>query len=126
MFLAALGLTAAGCHSVSVPPGVTGTAIYMLNITLPADAIVDLKLVEMTRGGEVTGTVSEQTLPNIRRAPIAFNLPYRPSEIRSKDYYGVTCEIRSGDKVLFRTARPFPVLTHGSSKHVEVLLETVR
>lgn len=121
-----LALLAGGCRSVSVPPAVTGRAIYMLNVTLPADAIVKFQLVKMTVSGEVLSVVAEQSLPNVRRAPIPFDLPYRPSEIESKAYYGVTCEIRTGDRVLFRTARPFPVLTHGAGKQVEVLLEQVR
>jgi uncharacterized lipoprotein YbaY len=98
----------------------------MLNFTLPADAIVEFKLVKTTAAGEIVSVVSEQSIPNVRRAPIAFELPYSRSEIRSKDHYGVICEIRSGERVLFRTARPFPVLTKGSGKQVEILLERVR
>lgn len=126
LLLAISFVLAGGCRSVSVPPAVTGVAIYMLNVPLPADAVVEMKLVTMTPGGEVTGIVSEQTLRNIRRAPIEFTLPYRPSEIDSKQRYGVTCVITSGERVLFRTARPFPALNHGASKRVEVLLETIR
>jgi uncharacterized lipoprotein YbaY len=127
MFLAALGLALTGCRSsVKLPPGVRGTAIYMRTYTLPPDAVVEFKLVEMTPEGVVTGVVSEQTVRTARRAPIDFDIPYRPSEIRSRTYYGVTCEIRAGDKLLFRTVRPFPVLTHGGSKHIEVLLEPER
>lgn len=123
---AVAGLLAGGCRSVSVPPAVTGVAIYMLNVQLPADAVVEFKLATITQGGEVTGIVSEQTMRNIRRAPIEFSLPYRPSEIDSRTRYGVTCVITSGERVLFRTARPFPALTHGAGKRVEVLLETIR
>jgi len=126
LVLTIAGLLAGGCRSVSVPPAVTGAAIYMLNVPLPADAIVEMKLVTMTQAGEVTGIVSGQTLRNIRRAPIEFSIPYRPSEIDSKMKYGVTCEITSGERVLFRTARPFPALTHGAGKRIEVLLESIR
>jgi putative lipoprotein len=126
LLLICIAFLAGGCRSVSVPPAVTGRAIYTLNVTLPADAIVKFQLVTMTVSGEVLGVVGEQLVPNVRRPPIEFHLPYRPSEIRSRDYYGVTCEIRTGDRVVFRSARPFPVLTHGAGKHVEVLLEQVR
>jgi len=126
LVLAGLALLPTGCRSVSVPPGVRGTGIYMLNVPLPADAIVEFRLVETTANGEVIGIVSEQTLRNIRRPPIAFDLPYRPSEIKSKANYAVTCEIKSNDTILFRTPQPFPVLTHGNGKTVEVLLETRR
>ena len=125
LVFACLALIAGGCRSVSVPPSVTGRAIYMLNLALPADAIVEFKLVQTTADGEILSVVSEQSITNARRAPIAFDLPYSRSEIKSKEHYGVTCEIRSGERVLFRTARPFPVLTHGSSKQVEILLERV-
>jgi uncharacterized lipoprotein YbaY len=126
LVFACLALIAGGCRSVSVPPSVTGRAIYMLNMTLPADAIVEFKLVKITASGEVLSVVSEQSIPNVRRAPIAFDLPYRRSEINSKERYGVICEVRTTDSVIFRTARPFPVLTHGSGKQVEILLERVR
>jgi uncharacterized lipoprotein YbaY len=126
LLLVCLAFFSGGCGSVKVPPAVTGRAIYMLNVTLPSDAIVKFQLVKMTVSGEVLEVVGEQQLPNVRRAPIPFHLPYSPSEIRSKDYYGVTCEVRTGDRMVFRTARPFPVLTHGAGKQVEVLLEQVR
>lgn len=126
LLLVCLAFFAGGCRSVSVPPAVTGRAIYMLNVTLPADAIVKFQLVKMTVSGEVLEVVGEQLVPNVRRPPIAFHLPYSPSEIRSRDFYGVICEIRAGDRVLFRTARPFPVLTHGAGRQVEVLLVHVR
>lgn len=126
LLFACIAFFAGGCGSVSAPPSVTGRAIYMLNVTLPADSIVKFQLVKTTTAGEVLEVVSEQALPNVRRAPISFDLPYRSSEIKSRSFYGVTCEIRAGEKLLFHTARPFPVLTHGAGKQVEVLLEQVR
>jgi len=126
LLLVCIAFFSGGCGSVSAPPAVTGRAIYMLNVTLPSDAVVKFQLVKMTMSGEVLEVIGEQLVPNVRRPPIQFHLPYSPSEIRSRDYYGVTCEVRAGQRVVFRTARPFPVLTHGAGKQVEVLLEQVR
>lgn len=115
-----------GCRSIDIPPSVTGVGIYLLNVPLPADAVARFQLVESTPTGEILAIVSEQTVVDARRAPIAFDLPYRKSDIRSRAHYGVTCEITSGGRVLFRSPRPFPVLTQGGSSRVEVLLEAPR
>ena len=115
-----------GCRTVEVSPSVTGIGIYMLNVPLPADAIVEFKLVETNSEGAITGTISEQIVRNARRAPVDFDLPYSKKDIRSKAHYAVTCEIRSQGAVIYRAPRPFPVLTQGNPTRAEVLLEPMR
>ena len=74
----------------------------------------------------MTDVIDTVELRNIRRAPIPFEIPYSPSEIKRRNYYAITCEISSGDRVIFRSPRAFQVLTHGNPTNVEVLLEQVR
>ena len=126
ILLTGVCLLATACHFTRKPPAITGTGIYLLNVPLPADAVVTFKFVQTSSTGEVTNVIDTLELRNIRRAPIPFEIPYSRSEIKRRNYYAITCEIRSGNKVLFRSPRPFAVLTHGGPSNVEVLLEQVR
>jgi uncharacterized lipoprotein YbaY len=127
----AVGLMLSACHFFShkprpAGPAVTGTVVYITNVQLPADAVIELKLVEINRDGQTVRVVTEDTLLRPRKIPLEYSLPYNKRDINTRAHYGVDGKIRAGGRVILATPRPTPVLTHGNPRQAEVVLEPVR
>jgi len=131
LLVLAVGLLLPACHWFShkphpAGPAVTGTVVYITNVQLPADATIELKLVELTRDGAQVRVVASDTLPRPRTVPVTFELLYRKSEISRHAFYGMDAKIMSGGKTLFTLPRPSPVLTHGNPPQVELVVEPAK
>lgn len=122
------GLLVVGCsHADKTPrpsgPGIGGTVIYITNVTLPEDATIEVRLVELNRDGRVDRVVTEETFPKPPVMPLEFWLPYQPGLIVKHAAYGLESKIMGNGRVLFSTTRPLPVLTRGNpDRHVEVVV----
>ncbi len=131
IFLVA-GLLTAGCnHASKAPshtgPGIGGTVIYITNATLPDDATIEVRLVELNREGRVDRVVAAETFAKPPTMPLEFWLPYQPGLIVKRLSYGIESQIMGKGRVLFTTTRPIPVLTKGNpDRHVEVVVVPVK
>ena len=131
LLVLAVGLMLPACHLFShkprpVGPAVTGTVVYITNVQLPADATIELKLLELTRDGAVVQEISSDTLPRPRSVPVSFELLYNKHEISRHHFYGMDAKILSCGKALFTLPRPSPVLTHGNPAQVELVVEPAK
>lgn len=130
LVFALVGLTVlAGCgHRTkrSLGPVVGGSVVYVTNVQLPADATIEIQLVELSRNGEVVRVICGETLPRPPKVPAPFDLPYEKREIHRRTAYGLKARILSGGDAIFVSPRPTPVLTLGNPKRAEVVVEPVR
>jgi putative lipoprotein len=68
--------------------------------------------------------VAEITIPTQgKQVPIPFELSYEASAIRPQQRYFVRATISAGDKALFVTRTPYPVITKGAPTKLEILVE---
>ncbi len=121
------GLLVVGCSHAPKPsrpagPGIGGTVIYITNATLPADATVEVRLVELNREGRVEREVTSTSYPRPAAMPLEFWLPYQAGLIDQHQSYGLEAKITSNGRILFTTTRPIPVLTKGNPKNVEAVV----
>ncbi len=101
-----------------------GTATYREHMSLPAGAVLEVDLVELgPASGEadrrvIASSVNENPGP----VPIAFEIRYKKSVLDPSRAHGLDARIRLGERVLFETRTPVPVLTGKDVKSIEVLL----
>lgn len=123
-------LLAAGCAPgffVSSGSGVvSGTVSYRERIALPPDAVVEVKLSDVTQpeeGGHPMGQV--RVAAEGRQVPIPFELRYDTGKILDSHIYVIRAAIRSGGRMLFATDTAYPVLTQGKPATADLLLVRV-
>ena len=108
-------------------PAVTGTVTYLQRSALPPDAVVSVKLADVSKADAPAEIVSEQTIPTEgKQVPFPYSLPYDPAKIIESHTYVVQARIESGGKLLFINTTAYPVITRGSpTQNVEVIVEPV-
>lgn len=105
----------------------TGTVTYRERMALPADAVVDVRLIDATHQDAAAPVIAQKSFKSDgRQVPISFELAYDASKIQADHTYLVRAGIRSGEQLLFATADALPVITSGKPRRVELVLERVR
>lgn len=103
---------------------IDGTITYREYYSLPRDAVATVELRETLRAGAPAVTIARRTVTGISTIPIPFSLDFDPSLIDNRRSYAINATITSGNRTLFTTRQPVPVLTAGSSKNVALLVES--
>lgn len=101
---------------------VTGTLTYRERIALPATAVVDLTLEDVSRADRPDRVVASTELVGVGQPPIRFSLPYESSRIDASGRYAIRARILDGGRVLFETAHNALVLTQGHGTTATLVL----
>jgi uncharacterized lipoprotein YbaY/heat shock protein HslJ len=105
---------------------VSGTAAYRQRIAMPPDAVLSVRLEDVTRAdtqSPVLAEFSEQF--GDRQVPIAFSLQVANSDIQPGHRYNLRATITVAGKLHFTTTRSYPVLTQDAANNVDLLLDAV-
>jgi putative lipoprotein len=121
-------MIAQGCQ-LDKPPAtesVTGTVSYLQRIALPTNAVIVVKLSDVSLADAPAKMIAEQTI-NLgqRQVPVPFELTLDPAKIDAKHTYSVSAKITVDGKLMFTTAQAYPVLTNGKPSHVDLILKQV-
>lgn len=103
---------------------VTGTVSYLQRIALPPDAVIEVKLQDVSLADAPAKTIASQkiTLGN-RQVPVPFELKFDSAKIDPKHSYSVRATILMEGQPRFITDKAYPVLTQGNPSHVELVLK---
>jgi heat shock protein HslJ len=105
---------------------VSGAVTYDEDVSLPADAAVDVWIIDVTPGIVAAAIVAETTIEaGNARPPIPFKLRYDPSRVFADHDYAIKAVIRSGGATLFEMPNDFRVLTKGHPTRVDVWVKKV-
>ena len=105
------------------PPGtVTGTLTYNSRISLSPNAVVEIKLQDVTWIDAPAVTIAEQIITNPGQVPIAFEIEYAPSEIDERSRYALLARITEEDRLLFINDTAYEVITNGKPTRVNMIL----
>jgi len=109
------------------PGRVTGNVAYRERIALPPDAVLQVRLEDVSRADAPASVVAEQTIRTEgRQVPVPFVLEYAPGRIEAGHRYVVRAEIRDGaGELRWTTTEAHPVLTDGAPSEVEILVRRV-
>jgi len=105
---------------------VTGTVAYRERMALPANAMLTVRLEDVSKQ-DVGATLVAGTAfsTNGRQVPIPFELAYNPAKISQKGRYVVRANVDVDGQLLFTTTQSYPVLTNGAGNEVDLLLHMV-
>ncbi len=102
---------------------ITGTVTYRQRTALPRNAVLTVKLLDVSRADAAADTIAEQRIETAgKQVPISFELVYDQRRIRERNRYAVRAEIYDGDRLLFTTDTSHPVLTQGNPRNVDITL----
>ncbi|MGI9308880.1 MAG: YbaY family lipoprotein [Gammaproteobacteria bacterium] len=104
---------------------VTGTVSYRERMALSPEAVVSVKLLDVSLADVPSQTLGEQIINNPGNVPIAFSIDYDPEVISEKNSYAVRAEIRDRGQLLFTTDTHYPVLTREARNNTDLILVRV-
>jgi uncharacterized lipoprotein YbaY len=106
---------------------VSGTITYRQRIALPDNAIVEVRLQEVSRLDAPAVTIAEQIIATEgRQVPFAFTLDYDPSEIDPRYTYVVQARILVDGELQWINTTAYRVITQGAPRTVEVVVSPAR
>jgi copper homeostasis protein (lipoprotein) len=120
----ALAMTAAcvvGVHGVAGAQ-VRGSATFAEHVRLPADAVFEASLVDVTGAGAPGAVVGRTRIERPGTPPIRFAIDYDPSRIEPRHVYMVRARVLVGSRQRFVANHSDLVLTWGNGRRVSLLL----
>ena len=106
---------------------VSGSAAYLQRIAMPPDAVLTVRVEDVSRADAPAPVLAETREPfGTRQVPIPFSLTLSSATIDSRSSYAVRATITVGGELRFTTTRRYAVLTRGASNQVDLILEAVR
>jgi putative lipoprotein len=106
---------------------VSGTVAYRERMALPADAVVQVQLSDVSRQDAPAPVIAETTFTaGGRQVPLPFELRYAAEQIESSHSYAVRATIRQEGMLLFTTDAVHSVITRGNPEKVDLMLVRTR
>lgn len=101
---------------IAFADSLTGTATFRERIALPANAVFEARIEDVSRAdapATIVGSVRREPAGN---PPYEFSIDYDPSKIIANHRYSVRARITVDRRLLFTTVESYPVLTDGHTK----------
>jgi putative lipoprotein len=107
---------------------VTGTVTHLERRALPSEAVVIVRLQDISRADAPAILLGEQRIDlDGRQVPVAFEIGYDRAAIDERMSYSVSARIELGDELLMISDTVHPVITRGApTKDLEIRVVPVR
>ena len=106
---------------------VSGSAAYRQRIAMPPDAVLTVRVEDVSRADAPAPVLAETREPfGARQVPITFSLHVPSAAIDPRLSYAVRATITVDGQLRFTTTRSYAVLTRGAPNHVDLLLDAVQ
>ena len=125
---AAVVLGTAGCRSKSSAadyrgPVIFGTVMYKARIALPPDAVLTMRLLDVTRRDAPAVVLTEKSVSGPGQPPLAFELPYPLEAIRPDRRTVLEARIEVAGRTRFYSATAHAVTTESVMQPQEIWVE---
>ncbi len=105
---------------------VTGTVNHRQPMPLPAEAVVEVTLRDISRPDAPAAIVAFEVIPaGDRRLPIPFRLVYPVDTIEELHTYAITARISTGGRLRFINTSVQRVITQGHPSQIEIWVDPV-
>jgi putative lipoprotein len=105
---------------------VTGTVSYRERVALPADAVVEISIVDASVADSATKVIASATVASEgRQVPLPFVVSYDSHRIEQRHLYVIRANIHGGEQLLFASDVIRGVITQGNPTHVDLALSRV-
>jgi putative lipoprotein len=107
---------------------VSGVVMYLERRALPPEAVVTIRLQDISRADARAILLGEQRIAlDGRQVPVPFEISYDPAAIDERMSYAVSARIELGDQLLMISDTVHPVITRGApTTDVEIRVVPVR
>ena len=113
-------------NAAAVPGTVSGTVSYLSRMALPASAIIEVQLQDVSLADTPAKVVAQEEIAlGERQVPVPFELKFDPGKIESQHTYSVRGSILVNGELRFTSDKAYPVLTRGNPARVEVIVKPV-
>jgi putative lipoprotein len=113
----------AGSYEREATGKVSGTVSYRQRIALPPEALVEVRLLDVTVSDGAAKAIGEQTIRNGGQVPIPFEIGYAAVLIQPAHRYALQVRIVDQGKLLFANVQAYPVITMGSPNRLDVVVQ---
>jgi putative lipoprotein len=121
--LTALALWGGNSAMARTADAVTGTVTYLERIALPPNAMVIVRLVDVSRADAPGDALAEQRIDTGgKQVPFAFTLAYDPARIDPRGSYAVQARIEVDGQLWCITTDRYAAITQGNPTQVEVIV----
>ena len=105
---------------------VTGTVAYLARIALPPDAVLVVRIQDVSRADAPARTLAEQRIELAgQQVPIPFRMMVDRDLLRKNARISVAARIQRGSTLLFINDTNYPAFANGQPRHVEMVLKQV-
>lgn len=123
-------LLAFGIYYMSKGAGaavVTGTVSYLEKVALPAGAVVEIKLLDVSEQDFEKQILADQTITTTgQNVPLPFALSYDADDIDATKTYSVAARIFINGDLAWVSTQSYPVITNGYPTTADVYVANVR
>jgi uncharacterized lipoprotein YbaY/heat shock protein HslJ len=102
---------------------ITGTATYRERIALPANAVFEATLEDVSRADAPATILSQTRLEKPGQPPFRFSIQYDPSKIVAGRSYAVRARVTVAGNLMFTSTQAYPVLTQGRGNQVTIVMQ---
>ncbi|MDX8530833.1 YbaY family lipoprotein [Mesorhizobium sp. VK25A] len=126
-FIAALAFALATPTEAALAQSKTlsGTVTYRERIALPPSAVIEVRLLEVSRADAPATTISKTTIRPKGGVPVHYKLRYDSAKIQRRHRYVVRARILIGDELWFMSTEAYPVFTEGEDE-TNIVVQQVR
>jgi uncharacterized lipoprotein YbaY len=111
--------------SCTQPTTVKGIINTQEQVELPAGAIVNVQLQDVSRADAPAIVLGEQVIQNPKQFPIPFEIAYDPAQIDERYIYSMRVRVEVEGKLIFINTTAHHVITRGNPTELEVIVEKV-
>lgn len=110
--------------AMAKPQTLTGTVAYRERIALPPSAVIEVKLLDVSRADAAAEVIAQTTIRPRGQVPIPYRLAFNDVRIKPGHTYVLRASIRVGKQLVFTSATHQPVLTGGPDQ-TDILVQRV-
>ena len=122
--LIALVVVLEAAPSMAKTRTLTGTVTYRERMALPPSAVVEVKLLDVSRADAPAGVTAQTVIRPRGQVPIPYRLTFNDVKIMPGHTYALRASIRAGGRLLFTSTTHQPVLTGGPDQ-TEIFVQRV-
>jgi len=106
-------------------PAVTGTVTYRERMALPAAAVVEVTVADVSRADAPAVVIGRQRIETPGQVPVAFRVDYDPAAIDPRRRYAVRATISNGSELMFTSTETVLVISQGHGMRADLVLRRV-
>jgi putative lipoprotein len=126
LLTACSGMAAAPEGGGAATASVSGTVTYLQRIALPPTAVIQVRLVDVSRADAPAVVLGEQVIQaGGSQVPFSFEIPYDPARIDPRFSYAIQARIEDGGRLLFINDQHYAVVTRGAPVQLDMVLKPV-